>query len=59
MEVTSMKKIYITPELEVTIFEINKDILSDNETGEGNVVTVPFSLDSEPEVTSDFNDMPW
>ena len=54
-----MKKIYITPELEVTIFEINKDILSDNETGGGNVVTVPFSLDSEPEVTSDFNDMPW
>ena len=55
-----MKKIYITPELEVTIFRIDKELLgSDNESGPANQVTNAWANNSEPESTSDFDDMPW
>lgn len=55
-----MKKLYITPELEITKFDIDTLVLSSNGNHDGgNIETNPWSSDSEPEVTTDFSDLPW
>ena len=55
-----MKKLYETPELDITRFEIDEELLgSGGNHGPGNVTENPWSSESKPEVTTDFGDIPW
>lgn len=50
-----MKKVYKTPELEVTKFEVDKAILA-SPTDAGNTITNPFTT-SDPDET--VSSLPW
>ena len=54
-----MKKIYMTPELDITRFEIASELLGSGGHDPGNITENPWSSDSKPEVTTDFGDVPW
>lgn len=59
LEETKMKKIYKTPELDITRFEIDKELLGSGGHDPGNITENPWSSESTPEVTTDFADLPW
>ena len=51
-----MKKIYKTPELDITIFEINKDILdaADEQESQINIIPEPWAGSDPDETLDDF-----
>ena len=51
-----MKRIYYTPELEVTKFDFKQVVRTDSPTDPGNITTAPFTS-SDPEVTG--GDIGW
>ena len=49
----------MTPELDITRFEIASELLGSGGHDPGNITENPWSSDSKPEVTTDFGDVPW
>ncbi|MCR5429764.1 MAG: hypothetical protein K6E58_00825 [Eubacterium sp.] len=49
-----MKKIYKTPELELTKFEVFKDVMGADDPG--NIITNPWTTSDPDETIGDFDD---
>ena len=51
-----MRKIYKTPEFDVTKFELNKDVLDPGDPDDaGNVITQPWAESAPEETLDDFD----